>query len=280
MVVGDLFDRASLAAALQEVDLAYFTYPHRCRCGDRRSDLRRGGARGRSQAAHSGDVHGGARATRPSQRFGQSAVLAEQVMEWAGLELLVLRVAALFHENLLVLHSQSIRREHAFRNSFSDVAMPWISGRDAAELGVAALLHPERFETAVVYPRGSQAYSHTAIAAMMSEIAGTPPITFEPVTQEHWRQELIDLSQTDGAHVVNPAMAQHISSIGHAVSAGAPAFPPADWDALQAVLGRAPVTMRDFLASHRAEWAPADESTTVAAGGRALQCSSCTRPIW
>ncbi|SEH54576.1 Uncharacterized conserved protein YbjT, contains NAD(P)-binding and DUF2867 domains [Mycolicibacterium rutilum] len=263
VVVGDLFDRASLAAALQEVDLAYFTYPIAAgvvtAAATYAAAVREVGRRPRTVVMSMGP----AQPDHPSD-LGKAQWLAEQVMEWAGLELLVLRVAALFHENLLVLHSQSIRREHAFRNSFSDVAMPWISGRDAAELGVAALLHPERFETAVVYPRGSQAYSHTAIAAMMSEIAGTP-ITFEPVTQEHWRQELIDLSQTDGAHVVNPAMAQHISSIGHAVSAGAPAF-PADWDALQAVLGRAPVTMRDFLASHRAEWAPADESTTVAAG--------------
>jgi uncharacterized protein YbjT (DUF2867 family) len=261
VVIGDLFDRASLVAALREVDLAYFAYPIAAgvvtAAATYAAAVREVGRGPRTVVMSMGP----AQPAHPSD-LGKGQWLAEQVMQWAGLDLLILRVAALFHENLLVLHAESVRRERAFRNSFGDVAMPWISGRDAAELGVAGLLHPERFEAPVVYPRGSETYSHTDIAALLSEITGST-VAFEPTTRDRWRQELIDLS-TD-SDVVNTAMAQHISSIGAAVSAGAPAF-PADWEALQSVIGRRPVTMREFLESSRSTWAPVGEASSRGAG--------------
>jgi uncharacterized protein YbjT (DUF2867 family) len=108
---------------------------------------------------------GPAQPEHPSD-LGKAQWLAEQVMEWAGLDLLVLRVSALFHENLLVLHGRSIRSHGVFRNSFGRGEIAWISGRDAAELGVAGLLHPERFSdrSSTLGLRAVHARSHRGFA--------------------------------------------------------------------------------------------------------------------
>jgi uncharacterized protein YbjT (DUF2867 family) len=252
VVVGDLHDRGSLVPALADVDLAYFAYPIAAgvvtAAANYAAAVREVGRAPRTVVMSMGP----AQPNHPSD-LGKAQWLAEQVMEWAVLNLLILRVAALFHENLIVLHSHSIRRERAFRNSFGAVRMPWISGRDAAELGVTALLQPERFDAAVAYPLGSEQYSHAEIADMLSAELGAS-ITFEPVTETRWRQELVELAAE--SDVVNPAMAQHISSIGAAVSAGGAPSLPADPSALQALTGRPPVTMREFLECHRDRFEP------------------------
>lgn len=256
VVIGDLHDRASLVPALADIDLAYFTYPIAAgvlpAAANYAAAVREVGRSPRTVVMSMGP----AQPDHPS-KLGKAQWLAEQVMQWAGLDLLILRVAALFHENLLVLHSHSVRRQRGFGNAFADVAMPWISGRDAAELAVTALLHPDRFAGPVTYPQGSEQYSHDDIAAMLSEELGTP-IVFTPISEDQWRQELIDLAAHDDAHVVNPAMAQHISSIGGAVSRSAASM-PADPVALEALIGRPPVTMREFLHAQHTAFAPAED---------------------
>jgi uncharacterized protein YbjT (DUF2867 family) len=213
---------------------------------------------------------GPAQKDHPSD-LGKAQWLAEQIMEWAGLDLQILRVAALFHQNLQVLHAPSIRREHRFRNSFGSVKMAWISGQDAAELGVVALLYPERFTDSVVWPQGFELLSHYDIAEMLTDVLGET-VTFDPVTKHQWRQELVDLSGHDGDTVVNESMAQHISSIGHAVSVQGASSLPADPDALRALIGREPISLRDYLITHLDEFASnvstAVTSATSTPGGR------------
>jgi len=52
------------------------------------------------------------------------------------------------------------------RNCFGDVRLTWISGEDAAEIGLVALLHPERFERGVVQnPPGAELLSHAEVRA-------------------------------------------------------------------------------------------------------------------
>src|SRR5258706_15380727 len=82
--------------------------------------------------------------------FGRAHWLAEEVLRWAGLDLISLRIASLFYENVPTLHGRSIRDEGTIRNCFGDVRLSWISGEDAAGIGLAALLHPERFEGGMV----------------------------------------------------------------------------------------------------------------------------------
>lgn len=254
IVIGDLHDRRSLLPALDGVDGVYFTYPIAAgavsAAANYAAAVREVGRQPRTVVMSMGP----AQPNHPSE-LGRAQWLAEQIMEWAGLDLCILRVAALFHENLVVLHAHTVREQGVLRNSFGAAAMAWISGRDAAELGVAALLHPERFETAVTYPSGSEQFSHADVATLLSGVTGAD-VRFEPITKDQWRSELVARSGHDGESVVNPAMAQHISSIGHAVAHGAPSK-QADTAGLRSMIGREPVTLLDFLRAHRAEFVSA-----------------------
>jgi uncharacterized protein YbjT (DUF2867 family) len=264
VVLGDLHDRRTLVPALDGVDLAYFTYPIAEGVVDAAANyaaaVREVGRFPRTVVMSMGP----AQKDHPSD-LGKAQWLAEQIMEWAGLDLTILRVSALFLENLQVLHASSIRREQRFRNSFGSVKMAWISGQDAAELGVVALLYPERFSDGVVWPQGFEMFSHYDVADMLSDVLGTA-ITFEPITKHEWRQELIDMSNRGGERVVNQAMAQHISSIGHAVSVQGAASLPADPDALRALIGREPISLRDYLTTHRDEFTPNAVATSTSGG--------------
>jgi uncharacterized protein YbjT (DUF2867 family) len=177
-------------------------------------------------------------------------------MEWAGLDLLILRVAAVFHENIAVLHRDSILREAVIRNCFGPGPVPWISGRDAAELAYAALMHPERFDDGpVTYPLGSESVSHGEIAELLSDLLGRR-VRYEPVTPEQWVRELHDLFEDEARAVVNPAMAQHISSVGQTIAQRKSAL-PVNADGLRELIGRDPVSLRDYLHSNQNVFRPA-----------------------
>ena len=252
IAVGDLHDRRTLVPALADVDLTYFTYPIDAGVVSAASNyaaaVREVGRSPRTVVMSMGPAH----PDSPSD-LGRAQWLAEQVLDWAGLDLLILRVAALFHENLLVLHSHWVREHGVIRNSFGPGKIAWISAGDAAELALAALLHPERFTDTVYFAKGSEEYSHVEIADLLTESsAGT--IRYEPISREQWRDDLLALSRSADAEAVNAAMAQHISAVGQMVAQSGRTL-PADPDALRALTGREPATMREFLLSNREAFA-------------------------
>jgi uncharacterized protein YbjT (DUF2867 family) len=247
VAVGDLHDRRSIVPALADVDLAYFTYPIDLGVVEAAANyaaaVRETGYATRTVVMSMAPAH----PAHPSD-LGRDQWLAEEVMAWAGIDITVLRIAATFHENIVALHGNSIRKEGVLRNSFGDKPVAWINGSDAGEVAVAALLHPERFDGSVCYPAGSEEKNHYDIAEIMTQELGRQ-IDFEPISRFQWRKELIDVSETFPGGVVNPAMAGHISAVGEAVATrGAP---PADHAALSALIGRAPVSLRDFIREHR-----------------------------
>lgn len=251
IVKGDLHDRRTLLPALADVDLAYFTYPIDAgvipAAANYAAAVREVGRRPRTVVMSMGPSH----PESPSD-LGRAQWLAEEILAWAGLDLLVLRVFALFHENLKVLHSRSIREQGLIRNSFGPERVGWMSGRDAAELSLAGLLHPERFSGPVVNVKGAEELSHVEIATLISELADRT-VHYEAAAQEQWRQDLLDLSRAAGEDVVNPAMAQHISAVGHMV-AHAGRTMGADREALRALIGREPITVREFLETNLDRW--------------------------
>lgn len=247
VAMGDLHDRRTLLAALADVELVYFTYP--VDEGVIRAAANYAAAVRQSERAIRTVVMsmGPAHPEHPSD-LGRDQWLAEEVMVWAGLDVLVLRIGATFHENIVALHGDSIRRENLLRNSFGDNPVGWINGSDAAEVAVAALLHPERFNGPVCHPAGSERLNHHDVAEILTEELDRR-VEFRPVSRSEWRQELIDLAEALPGGVVNTAMAGHISNVGEAVAMrGAP---PADSAALSALSGRAPILLRDFIRDNR-----------------------------
>ncbi|MFD4636839.1 NmrA family NAD(P)-binding protein [Lentzea sp. NPDC058436] len=241
VVIGDLQDRRGIVPALRGVTQAYFTYPIDAgvigAAANFAAAVRESGVSPRTVVMSMGPAHPG----HPSDR-GRDQWLAEEVLQWAGLDLLVLRVAAAFHENVPALHGRSVRDEGVIRNCFGDGPVAWISGRDAAELAVAALLHPGRFDGPVCHPPGVEELSHHDIAAVLAERLGRP-VRFEPVSAEQWHRELVALSEVDD--VVNADMAGHITSVADRVARHG-STTAADPVALERLIGRAPLTFRDF----------------------------------
>jgi uncharacterized protein YbjT (DUF2867 family) len=185
----------------------------------------------------------------PSE-LGRAQWLAEEVMTWGGLDVLILRVAATFHENLVALHGDSIRRDNLLRNSFSDKPVGWINGSDAGELAVSGLLSPELFEGPVCYPSGSEQLNHHEVAEILSQELDRA-ISFEPISPDRWHEELIGVSENHPGGVVNYAMAGHIANVGAAVAArGAPSV---EFTELTRLIDRTPVSLRDFVRANRAE---------------------------
>jgi len=255
IVVGDLHDRASLVPALEGVGSAYFTYPVNGGIVQAAANFaaaaRQVGGRPRVVVMSVGVSH-----PESPSHLGRAQWLAEEVLGWAGLDLTILRIASLFYENVPTLHGRSIRDEGTIRNCFGDVRLSWISGEDAAGIGLAALLHPERFEGGMVqYIRqGAELLSHAEVARVLSEELSRP-IRFEPITREAWRDELLALAEAQPGGAVNPDMAGHISTLGAA--AAAPGKGPsrtADAAALQRLTGRAPISFRQFIRAHASQF--------------------------
>ncbi len=245
---GDLRDRNSLLTAMEGIDQATFCFPVAPGIVEATaafaSALRKSSLNARvvvmSMIA--------ANENSPSE-LGRAQWLAEEVMQSSGLKLCVLRVAALFFENIVALHGESIRLEGVLRNCFGDAKSPWISGDDAGELMVAALLHPEQFET-ISYPPGAEALTHSEIAEVLAAELSRP-VRFENVSREAWRDELLSLAER--SNVVNASMARHISALAAGMAARGGGIKPPTAGQLERQIGRRPTSFREFVHNHRGE---------------------------
>ncbi|WP_280431237.1 NmrA family NAD(P)-binding protein [Nocardia brasiliensis] len=249
IVVGDLLDHRTLDAAVRDVDAVYFTYPVAPGIVQAAAGLaaaiRRAATSPRvvvmSMAVSASDSPSG---------LGRAQWVAEEVLSWAGLEPTILRIAALFYENIVLLHAESIRRTGDFANSFGDAAVPWISGRDAADLAVAALTDPIRYPRgATLYPQAATAHSHAEIATLIGAEIGAP-VHYTPVSAAQWQREMVDLAPNGTGSPINPAMAQHISAIG-ATFSRLPSAAPIDPTALAGAIGHPEQTFTEFLREYR-----------------------------
>jgi uncharacterized protein YbjT (DUF2867 family) len=254
VVVGDLHDRSSLSAAIPAgttLSAVYFTYPIADgvipAAANLTSVLLESG-----QRPHLVVMSMVTSALNHPSQMGRDRAVSEEIFSWTGLNPTILRVAALFHENMLILHADSIRDNGTFANSFGSAKVPWISGRDAAGLAVHALLQPAPSSTTVSYPAGAELLSHAEIAEIISAEINRD-IHFQSISQPQWR-EIIE-SQANGQGPVNRAMAPYISLVGAGAAARQAPIKSADPDALAAVLGRRPITFAEFVSEHRDDFA-------------------------
>ena len=102
IVVGDLHDRASLVPALEGVGSVYFTYPVSGGIVEAAANFaaaaRQVGGKPRVVAMSVAVSH-----PESPSHLGRAQWLAEEVLGWAGLDLIILRIGALFCENVPTL---------------------------------------------------------------------------------------------------------------------------------------------------------------------------------
>ncbi|WP_405136952.1 NmrA family NAD(P)-binding protein [Nocardia sp. NBC_01388] len=257
VVIGDLQDRRTLDAAVEGVDAVYFAYPVGPGVVSAAANLA-AALRKSDRTPHLVVMSMAASAAESPSGLGRAQWAAEEVFTWAGLEPTVLRIAALFYENILLLHAAEIRRSGRFANSFGNGKVPWISGRDAADLAAAALTDTARYPRgSTLYPQAPVALSHNEIAEVIATEIGRP-IRYEHIPQQQWQTVLEDLARSDTSTTINIPMAQHISTIGETISqldstAGSAPNPAA----LTEAIGHPPMAFGEFVEAHR------DQFTTV-----------------
>jgi uncharacterized protein YbjT (DUF2867 family) len=252
-VIGDLHDRSTLPAVVDGVSAVYFTYPIGPGVIPAAANLASVLVE-LGQRPHVVVMSMAVSSHNHPSLLGRAQAIAEEILIWAGLNPTVLRIAALFHENVLILHGESIRQHAAITNSFGTARAPWIGGQDAAELAVHHLLQPPPPKPVVSYPPGAESLNHAEIAEIISAQTGQK-IEYRPISHTRWC-DMIE-TQADGEGPVNPAMAQHISIIGAGFAGGKAPAVPADADALTTTLGHPPTTFAQFVREHRDEFAGA-----------------------
>jgi uncharacterized protein YbjT (DUF2867 family) len=252
MVVGDLQDRASLLAALDDVTGRYFTYPVGPGVVTAAATLASAIRGSRSQPRVVALSYGAAGPGSPSP-LHRAHGIAEEVLTWAGLDLTILRIAAVFHENLLPLLGPTIQSASAIRNNFGDTAVTWISASDAGELAAAALLHPERYSTQAAHViTGTEQLTNLDLAAILSEETGRR-ITYTPISQGQWIDELIALG-------IPAEAARHITTMGATIARSGSSARPPDRSAVAHLTGRPAIDFRAFVRTHITAFTPASTS--------------------
>lgn len=257
-VIGDLHSRSSLIAAVDGVHAVYFTYPIATGVISAAANLASVLAEPAAPPLPHLVVMSMAVSSHGSpSRLAQAQAVAEEVFIWAGLNPTILRVAGLFHENVLILHGTSIRQSALITNSFGAGNAPWIAGRDAAELAVAELLKTRPAAAAISYPPAAEVLSHADIARIISEETGRD-IRYQSITQQDWQAHLeVEATTAVVGSPINTAMAQHISIIGAGFAGGSAPLVTPDANALTAALGHPPTRFADFVREHRREFGAA-----------------------
>lgn len=254
VVMGDLMDRRTLVEAVRGVDAVYFAYPIAAGAVTAAANLA-SALRSEGVSPHLVVMSMGPTAAESPSALGRAQWVAEETFTWAGFDPTILRVAALFYENVLVLHGNEIRETGRFGNSFGTGPAPWISGRDAADLAIAALIDPQLFaENKVSYPPGSTLLSHVEVAEVISAETGRA-VAFEPVSQQDWQARL-EATAHRSTGIVNAAMAQHISAVGAMVATRAGAAIEPNPQRLEEIIGHPPVSFTEFVREHLDEFTP------------------------
>jgi len=248
IVVGDLTQYASIVAALDGVKSAYFCYPVAPGITEAAGLF---AAAGRKQGLLTVvDLSlAAARPDNPSPQ-GRAQWVAEQIFEWAGFSGTHLRIAAFFMENVTLIDGPGIRANARIANSFGDLALPWISGKDVGALAANILLKPELASTRAIYAGGVERLTYAEVASIVSSVSGSP-VRYEELTPKAWHAELVSASARAGE--ANVRGADHLVAQSLALRANPiPVIP----DHVLEFTGRAPISFARFVEAQGAELTP------------------------
>jgi uncharacterized protein YbjT (DUF2867 family) len=253
VVLGDLLDQRSIVPALDGVTQAYFTYS---------ADVNIVAAAANWAEAVRSAEHPmrtvmmsmpPAVPNKPTP-YGRAHWLAEQVMQWSGIDLQIVRIMAMFFENIEMMHAETIACDGVMRNAYGPEPIIFMSGSDAADVMLTALLEPGKFEKPLSMVYGSEFVGHAQIAQMLTDYLGRP-VRYEQIDPDTWQRELATLHHP----ALTTTMLLHLpvlTPVRDLVYGSAPA-PTGPWanDATQfeRVTGQKPQLMADFLRDLAAE---------------------------
>jgi uncharacterized protein YbjT (DUF2867 family) len=246
-LLGDLHDRRTLGPALHGAGSVYVAYPVAAGIVDALANV--------ASVIHElGSsphvVIMGAAAADPNSPSGiaRAHALSEELLLQLGVNFTAVRGSAFFYENVLLAHSGAIRETGVFANCFGDARPAWISGTDAADLCVTALLDPQSHaNTPFIYPPGHELLSQQEIADIISEETGRD-VRYQHITADEWNRQL----EAQSGGVPNYAMIAHITAQAAMCENNTTILrKDTDPSALAAASGRPPLSFRNFVRQHR-----------------------------
>jgi uncharacterized protein YbjT (DUF2867 family) len=153
-------------------------------------------------------------------------------------------------ENVALIDGPGIRANARIANSFGDLALPWISGKDVGPLAANILLKPKLASTRAIYAGGVERLTYAQIARTVSSISGSA-VRYEELTSEAWHTELVSASAKAGE--ANVRGADHL--VAQSVTLRANPIPSIPDHVLE-FTGRAPISFAKFVEAQRAELTP------------------------
>jgi uncharacterized protein YbjT (DUF2867 family) len=248
VVVGDFADYASLLAALEDVEAAYFSYPVGTGLTEAAGLFAAAGRERDLQRVV--DLSLDAAFPESPSPQGRAEWVAERIFEWAGYDGTHLRVAAFFMENLLTLYGRQVRQHGQIRNSFGDFAPSWIAASDVGAMAAALLASPPLITNRTTVVGAGQQASHGAIADIITKATGHP-VRYQALTPEGWRDELI--AEAAAAGRFDPTVAAHQSAQSVALCSHNTHLLTDD---IVRLTGRPPVSIEEFIVQNRQTFMP------------------------
>jgi uncharacterized protein YbjT (DUF2867 family) len=240
VVLGDLLDQRTVAPALDGVTQAYFTFTADVGIVPAAANWAQA-VRGWGHPVRTVMMSMPPAVPDSESPYGRASWLAEQVMQWSGIDLQIVRIMAMFQENIEMEHSEALARgDSTIRNAFGDDPAAWMSGADAADVVLTAMLEPDKFRDPLAKVCGTETISHPQIAEMLGKDLGRP-IRYEYIDPDTWEQEL----NTFHHPALTPIMRQHLPGFAkQKVAAGPRANDNGQFERLT---GQQPRTMADYL---------------------------------
>lgn len=261
VVFGDFADRRTLVPALKDVSAVQFTHPVAAgvinAAGNLISAIREVGNDPHVVVCSMGTA---SEADSPSG-YGREQYVADELITSCLRSAVALKFAAHFYEMVNLFYGSAIRETGEFASYHGDSRIQWMSGRDAADVCVRALLDPELFgvDRTPLIP-SAELMSHSEVAEAISEATGRS-VGYHALTEGQWNQQLAMLGKAADATTV-----QHLSATTKMWREDGDRFRAmavTDADRLAELLGRRPTSFTDFLADHGADFSASHQLNQV-----------------
>jgi NAD(P)H dehydrogenase (quinone) len=250
LVVGEYANFSSLNEALEGVAAAYFVHPVAAGIAEA-AGLFAGAAKAQGVNRIVDLSLGSTSPTSLSPQL-RAQWVAEQIFETNGIHGVHLRMKCFFLENLLLVDAPSIRFFNRIANAWGDTPLSWLSGSDVGAMAAHLLIKPSLTGERTVTAGGGIQLSYPQIAAELTRDLGRP-ISYEELSPEQWRQEMIAGSKVRGGEV-NVRGIEHLVAQAVALRGGPPVLVT---DHTLRFTGRPATSLAEFLAGHAPAFAPA-----------------------
>ena len=238
--VAEVTDRAALEKALQGVKRVLVVTGHNPQSGDQQINILEAAKAAGVQLF--AKVSGGRAVVGPDVEsvVGRGHHAVEEAMKRSGLAWVILR-PGLFMQNTLA-QAQSVKSEGKMVLAYArDLPIAFIDVRDTGAVGARILRDPDR-HAGKTYEFTGVASSFGELAQVFSEVLGKP-VMYVGATLEQAEQGMKARGMPDW-------LVAHMVAMGRAGANGA--FSNENTGPIREIVGRAPLTIREFVEAHKA----------------------------